>query len=507
MLNSLRLYAGTLSIGLDAVSQYKGKQGHMKSAGKKAAGANQNQADDTDLLISTTTTPSANLVELSDTHAHDPLHFLGELMHATLQQKTSNKIRSLVHVCDTAIPVALGLNKSLDAELDKHDETYKKAKEEANSHIISVGAPPPPEPKRTPEHERALVIHNLLNDYIRLMESLKANANNKRFYTDAYFQQKFQALQALYAQLQTEHGNPEPPGRFFTALQDIQKGYTQEFAEKGPGRAFDANANAGQIIKSKGVKGAVRITDNGKPPGKGQQVIGVFDYNVNKIFARRKSLNIGPRNKKNAGYKLGKFTESTAHRERQKLYDQTSDFVMVVLNDYSKGTADNPIQLGFVPPNEKRPELALAMLLAYKKQAFERGTDLQVTADGKDYTISCKSMAIQDAQEAELFLKYAQDYPHRTKLNGQYDHDCAWPVSAGAMLFSLDQNMAHVDGNYKKAAKSVDEGSMLGHINRELESRGNKLGYDPSALPKALEQVQKQDNTPAPKAPSMSGKK
>ncbi|MBS0286316.1 MAG: hypothetical protein JSR17_03420 [Proteobacteria bacterium] len=96
--------------------------------------------------------------------------------------------------------------------------------------------------------------------------------------------------------------------------------------------------------------------------------------------------------------------------ERAKMMGQVGDSVTIALNEFNKGTKDNPVSLMYRPPEMAQPELALAMLIKIKEKAILEKKPFYVQ-DPKDpaKTIEITPKAGRTPEEKACFDHFGQE--------------------------------------------------------------------------------------------------
>jgi len=126
----------------------------------------------------------------------------------------------------------------------------------------------------------------------------------------------------------------------------------------------------------------------------GQKVIVNFDLNRNNLLGKQSIIN-----------PLGREQAYTS------LKSQSKDAVLIAIAEHGKGSPENPINIKYGTDNKGReinqPDLALSILLEFKKEAILQGKTFDVMHEGKIVKITPDEDFAPD--EMAMFTKYATD--------------------------------------------------------------------------------------------------
>ena len=292
----------------------------------------------------------------------------------------------------------------------------------------------------------------------KLLQSIRVLANNKSRFSEDYFFNKVEhilnkispglsnedksqhSLTQVLKKVCEEHLSTSEPSNFY----QHKKGST----------AFDPDLS-NQAIKGHQKRLKIEHKRSDEPGSQAVVVTGKFDYSRKAVI----------------GVQTGKFSgvkKIFAQRKDQlnEMNAQVSDFVTVALNDYKKGTPENPIYLQ--PSNGNQSELSLAILLEFKRSAILEGKVLIASDDtGKRIKITPDTSFSED--EKKYFSHFATQVP---KVK-----------ASGLKIVSADQTAAYqlfkdVEVAGKKPLKDRDKKSissddlievMSSHLEKNIE--------------------------------------
>ena len=289
---------------------------------------------------------------------------------------------------------------------------------------------------------------------LKLLQSMRALANNKSRSSEGYFESKIEAiveslpqqarenLSYVLSQVARDNTTSSEPNDFY----QHKKGST----------AFDPSLPKQEI---KGHKKRVCIEHEAKPDSP-VVVTGKFTYSRKDVI----------------GVQTGKFSgikKIFAQRKDQlaEMHAQVEDFVLVALNDYKKGTWKNPIYLQ--PSKGNQSELCLAILLECKQRAILEGRELIASDDnGKRIVITPSTQFTDD--EKKYFSHFAEQVP-KVKASGVTV--VAAEHTAGYQLLKD----VKIDGKALKEIKSPTIQHIQDAMSQHLEDRVSKAMHIQSA--------------------------
>lgn len=299
----------------------------------------------------------------------------------------------------------------------------------------------------SPEHAAAQRKLQVFENVQGMFDSLKALANNKIRYTPEQFNAKVdkvlapldehlktlekqaqetqQAIDGLNQQiqpltkedaekldnakkdlaaLQQEHNTvSQQKATILDAVRDVAA--KQTFTSRGPlqtkktgSTPFEAGKNSKEVNEAHHVDGSkvskrVKIEHEYNEDGTSKVTVR-FSYNRQRLLGTRP---FG-----------GHLKMGSSAAEVKELKAQTAEAVTVAINEFNKGSKENPIQISYNNPRYPQPEAALAVLMEFKKRAIESGKPFYAKdANGKLVEISPKIGFNED--ERKLFAQYAID--------------------------------------------------------------------------------------------------
>ncbi len=305
---------------------------------------------------------------------------------------------------------------------------------------------------KTGDQEASMQKMETFEAIYNLLRSMRALASNKSCYTVEHYQNKLetilaspvlddsakQALGSVLDQVVQEHVMVREPSNFY----QHKKGST----------AFDASLPNQEI---KGNKKRLTIEHTSQPNPQVVVVTGKFNY------SRKDVLEV----------QTGKFSGikklfSQPKSQLAEMNAQVRDFVAVALNDYHKGTRENPIYLQ--PSKGNQSELSLAILLEFKQRAIIEGREL-IAADDTGKRIKITPTAEFTKEEKQYFAHFAMQVP---KVKGKGMNIIASENTAGYQLLKetkMDDGKALKDHK----VKSLSEGDMIDTLTKAMSNQLN----------------------------------
>ncbi len=163
--------------------------------------------------------------------------------------------------------------------------------------------------------------------------------------------------------------------------------------------------------------------------------------------------------------------EQHKHRKTQsgakeQLARQVSEGLTIAMNQYGKGSEQNPISITYIPPERPQPEAALAMLLELKERAMLSGQNIHLLHPVTKEPMRITPQSKLTPEEASCFNHFANQRPIVGAKMGQ---ECAG--------YAEFKNVRDNDGNklvdkeQKKGGKDENEVDFTDAINARLDTR------------------------------------
>ncbi|MCS5711146.1 hypothetical protein [Candidatus Berkiella aquae] len=320
-----------------------------------------------------------------------------------------------------------------------------------------------------------------------MLKSLRALANNKSRYTEKNYEARLEKIIELLdkQEIPQEVKDELMDSLNETIIPHLSADKPNMFHQHKKGStAFDAT---GDSLEIKGHQKRLKIehsTSSDDPPK--LTVTGKFNYSRKAVI----------------GVQTGKFQGIKKHfagRENQlsEMNAQVSDFVTVALNEYQKGTRENPI---FLQPSQgNQAELSLAILMEFKKRAILEGRELIASDDtGKRIKIT-PDTKFSEAEKA-YFEHFAMQVP---KLDvGKWRN----PISAeNSAAFQLFKDVKMEDGrtlkDYAYKDRTIDNISevMSQHLKTsiaaEQKQQAKSMGVMLETVSAAMEATVKEERS------------
>ncbi|MBN9287035.1 MAG: hypothetical protein BGO43_11660 [Gammaproteobacteria bacterium 39-13] len=173
----------------------------------------------------------------------------------------------------------------------------------------------------------------------------------------------------------------------------------------------------------------------------------------------------------------GHLKMGSSAAEAKELRAQAADAVSIAINEFNKGSKDNPINIQYTNPRFPQPEAALAILMEYKKRAIESGKPFYAK-DAQGNTVEISPKVGFDPKEEALFNSFASATPSVRGRKGAVKQS---DESAGYKLFK-DVKNAFGDSVIKKSdykaatTPKEQEGFIMDAMRQHLvnELKGSK---------------------------------
>jgi hypothetical protein len=160
---------------------------------------------------------------------------------------------------------------------------------------------------------------------------------------------------------------------------------------------------------------------------------------------------------------------------------QISDGLTIAMNQYGKGSAQNPINITYIPPERPQPEAALAMLMELKERAMKSGQPIHLIHPETNKPMVISPQRKLSPDESSCFNHFANQRPI---VGARMGDECAGyrmlknvRNEDGKILDKDDKKGGNVD--FTEAINSRIE-TQMNNFDKINEARINKAaGIDP----------------------------
>ncbi|MBI2790798.1 MAG: hypothetical protein HYX61_02470 [Gammaproteobacteria bacterium] len=234
-------------------------------------------------------------------------------------------------------------------------------------------------------------------------------------------------------------------GQLKTALENIDKANVYRPPVTRLGKAGEALAKPGKAMAAKVRESpvVVKSDDNGK----------------------HVQLNLSYNRARIAGT-VGVFEQHKNRKTKSGAIDhmktQIADGLTIAMNQYGKGSAQNPINITYIPPERPQPEAALAMLMELKERAMKSGQPIHLIHPETNKPMVISPQRELSPDESSCFNHFANQRPI---VGARMGAECA----GYTMLKNIrDEDGKILDKDDKKGG-SVDFTAAINiHINTKM---------------------------------------
>lgn len=397
---------------------------------------------------------------IDDDHVKAPFNYVAEVLQHSRElsndSKLNTKSEKVQIQCGAALPYVNAMLAKVGEKAKIAEMAFKeaeKSKSEIEGLLATTGTDTPEEELEAKNaalknaeqaRNRAIAQQHALAETRNLLESQAALARNGRFYTESLLNAKIHQIEALYREslgLEEDQKIPDAHQAEYDAFFGPLKAMKAYCLTPGDKQAFEPGYARKEHTKFQ--KGKVSISDDGGTP---PRVNGVFDYNIEALYAPGSVF-------------FGKSGQSAF----DSLQRQVADYVTVAINEYGKGTSENPIEIKYNPPEKPKPELGLAMLMEFKRQAIQRGEPLIVRHNGKEIELTENPNELTDP-ERQLFQDYATQRPQFQNSDNKI------PASVGVIFMQNTGMASEIQRDIRGNAIEPEPNELVNMIHAHIQN-------------------------------------